>query len=101
MIGRGQLNPRSLHDDANRSASVGALGPATCLVTLLNVLSKSRAPQMMGIARIQIFRGGVHYQEFLAKRALPGYSAELPEECEVMSHVPSITLGRFLRNLRW
>ena len=59
-------------------------------MAFLDVLLERRAPQVMHVARIQILRGGIHNQEFLAKRALPSNAAELSEECKVMSHGASM-----------
>ena len=59
-------------------------------MSLLNVLFERRTPDVMGIARIQIRRRGIHNQKFLAEGTLPGDAAKLSEECEIGSHGVSI-----------
>ena len=79
-----------LHQDANRRAGLLILIRASSRVPLLNVLLESRTPDVMGIARTQIRRRGIHNQKLLAERTLPSDAAKLSEECEIGSHGPSI-----------
>ena len=99
--------PIRLHYDAEGGARLGVFSGVAkrswtaSAVSLLNVAFERGTPEVMSVAGRQVIRRGVHNEEFLAHRTLPGNAAKLAEECVVMSHDRSIERGAPPRNLLW